>query len=79
MEREVVLNGKYIHFKGHKYEVIALAKDSNDLSSVVVYKNVDTNEIWTRNKDDFLSEVDHIKYPNVKQKYRFELIEEESN
>ena len=72
--REVKIGEKYLHFKGHIYEVICIGKNVDDLSYEVVYKNVENNEIWIRNKEEFLSEVDHKKNPDVKQKYRFELV-----
>ena len=75
MKRKVKENETYKHFKGHTYRIITIAKDSNDLKEKVVYQNVDTKEIWVRDYSEFISKVDKEKYPNVKQKYRFEKVE----
>ena len=77
MDREIKIGKKYRHFKGHIYEVILIAKNTEDLNDLVIYKNVETNECWARPLDMFISEVDHEKYPSVLQKYRFEEIEDE--
>ena len=46
----------------------------NNLEEVVVYRQLyDDCRLWVRPLDDFMSEVDHVKYPEVKEKYRFEL------
>ena len=74
MKRKIQTGKHYRHFKGIVVEVILIAKDSEDLHEVVVYKH--DNDYWTRSLDEFLSEVDHTKYPNIKQKYRFEEISE---
>ena len=74
-ERKVKINKIYKHFKGHKYKVIGIGKDSETLEEKVIYQNIETDEIWIRNKKEFLSLVDKNKYPNVTQKYRFELEE----
>ncbi len=73
--RIITVGEYYRHFKGHIYEVLDIAKDSETTKDVVVYRNVDTKEVWTRDYEEFISLVDTKKYPDVKQKYRFELID----
>lgn len=67
---------KYKHFKGMIVEILEIAKDSETLEEMVVYKHTDTNEIWVRPLSMFLSKVDTEKYPDVKQEYRFEKVVE---
>lgn len=76
LERKIKINGLYKHFKGNTYQVICIAKDSENLTEKVIYTNVNTKDTWVRDKEDFLSKVDKTKYPNIEQVYRFELIED---
>ena len=72
--QELKINGIYKHFKGDYYLVEGIAKDSETKKDMVVYRRLyGDGGLWVRPKEMFLSEVDHEKYPNVTQKYRFEL------
>lgn len=53
----VKVNDVYRHFKGNIYKVIAIARDCEDLSEVVVYQNIDKGDIWTRPLDNFTETV----------------------
>ena len=71
---ELKIHGIYKHFKGDYYLVEEVAKDSETKEDMVVYRMLyGDGHLWVRPKSMFLSEVDKEKYPNVKQKYRFEL------
>ncbi len=71
---ELKINGVYRHFKGDYYLVCDVAIHSEDRNEYVIYRALyGDNSLYIRPKDMFLSEVDHEKYPNVKQKCRFEL------
>ncbi|HPZ23709.1 MAG TPA: DUF1653 domain-containing protein [Bacilli bacterium] len=73
--RKIKLNHVYKHFKGNYYIVLDVAIHSETGESMVVYRALyDKNLLYVRELNMFLSEVDHVKYPNVKQKYRFQEI-----
>ena len=80
--REIVIGKKYRHFKGMLYKVIDIVYDSesnndDEFRKVVIYQALYGDNLkWARDYDMFNSEVDHIKYPEVTQKYRFEEVED---
>ena len=71
---EIKIKGIYKHFKGDYYIVEDIAIHSENKEKYVVYRALyNDTKLYIRSYDMFLSEVDHEKYPNVTQKYRFEL------
>ena len=55
------------------YEIVGVALHSETREPMMVYRPLyDDGGLYVRPLEMFLSEVDHEKYPDVKQKFRFE-------
>ena len=71
--------GKYRHFKGGEYQVLGVALHSETQEPYVVYRALyGERGVWVRPMGMFFSPVDKVKYPDVKQVYRFERVGEDA-
>jgi len=60
------------------YKIIAFARHSETEENLVIYQGLySPYKTCARPYEMFISEVDRDKYPDIKQKYRFEKIETE--
>ena len=70
------LNEEELRANKYLYEIVGVAVHSETREEMMVYRALyDEGGMYVRPLQMFMEEVDHVKYPEIKQKYRFEKYE----
>lgn len=83
--REIKVGNVYKHFKNKYYIVLDIVNDcesnnDDEYKKIIIYKALYGEFLtWARPYEMFASEVDHDKYPDIEQKYRFEEVKIEDD
>ena len=66
----VKINGIYQHYKGNMYQVLNIAKHSENLEEMVVYKALyGTGEVWVRSLSMFEEKI--VKDGKTIERFKF--------
>ena len=84
MDRDIRVGDIVRHFKRENvdqatseylYKILAFASHTETGEKLVIYQGMyPPFKVCARPLDMFMSEVDRVKYPDIKQRYRFEKI-----
>lgn len=59
MKMQEIISGRYRHYKGHEYIVIGIARHSETMEELVIYRQeYGDNALWVRPKQMFLETVE---------------------
>ena len=60
-ETELIEGAKYRHFKGGEYELIAVARHSENNEELVIYRSLKDGQVWARPKTMFTGKAGDVR------------------